>query len=36
MSQTQANIFMTPGVGDNGDSTEGGPPEMLLSFRIRF
>jgi hypothetical protein len=36
MSQTSPATFMTPGLGDNGDSTEGGPSEMQLSFRIRF
>ncbi|MDR3701654.1 MAG: TonB-dependent receptor [Candidatus Sulfopaludibacter sp.] len=36
MTQTNPAIFMTPGLNDNGDSTEGGPSEMQLSFRIRF
>ena len=36
MTQTSANTFMTPGVGDFGDSTEGGPSEFQLSFRVRF
>jgi hypothetical protein len=36
MSQTNAAIYMTPGVGDSGDSTEGGPSEMQISFRVRF
>jgi hypothetical protein len=36
MSQTNPATFMTPGLNDNGDSTEGGPAEMLLSFRIKF
>jgi hypothetical protein len=36
MSQTNPAIFMTPGLNDNGDSTEGGPSEMLLSFRVKF
>jgi len=36
MSQTNAAIFMTPGLNDNGDSTEGGPSEFQLSFRVKF
>jgi Carboxypeptidase regulatory-like domain len=36
MTQTNPATFMTPGLNDNGDSTEGGPSEMQLSFRIRF
>ncbi|SPE39990.1 conserved hypothetical protein [Candidatus Sulfopaludibacter sp. SbA3] len=36
MTQTNPLTFMTPGLNDNGDSTEGGPSEMQLSFRIRF
>lgn len=36
MSQTNPAIFATPGLNDFGDSTEGGPSEMQLSFRIRF
>ena len=36
MSQTTPATFMTPGLNDFADSTEGGPPEMQLSFRIRF
>jgi hypothetical protein len=27
---------MTVPEGDSADSTEGGPPEMQLSFRIKF
>jgi len=36
MTQTTPSTFMTPGTGENGDSTEGGPSELQLSFRIRF
>jgi hypothetical protein len=36
MSQTNPATFMTPGLNDNGDSTEGGPSEMQLSLRVRF
>jgi hypothetical protein len=36
MAQTTPATFMTPGLNDNGDSTEGGPSEMQLSFRVRF
>ena len=36
MTQTSPATFMTPGTNDNGDSTEGGPSEMQLSFRIKF
>jgi hypothetical protein len=36
MTQTNPSTFMTPGTGENGDSTEGGPSELQLSFRIRF
>jgi hypothetical protein len=36
MTQTNPAIFMTPGLNDNADSTEGGPSEMQLSFRVRF
>jgi hypothetical protein len=36
MSQTNPAIFMTPGLNDNGDSTEGGPSEFQLSFRVKF
>jgi len=36
MSQTSPATFMTPGLNDSGDSTEGGPSEMLLSFRVKF
>ena len=36
MSQSTPATFMTPGLNDFADSTEGGPPEMQLSFRIRF
>ena len=36
MTQSTPATFMTPGLNDNGDSTEGGPSEMQLSFRIKF
>jgi hypothetical protein len=36
MTQSNPGTFMTPGLNDNGDSTEGGPSEMQLSFRIKF
>ena len=36
MTQTNPAIFMTVPEGDSADSTEGGPPEMQLSFRIKF
>jgi hypothetical protein len=36
MTQSTPATFMTPGLGDNGDSTEGGPSEMQLSLRVRF
>ncbi len=36
MTQTNPAIFMTPGLTDNGDSTEGGPSEMQINFRVRF
>ncbi len=36
MSQTQPALFGTIPLGDFGDSTEGGPPEMQLSFRVKF
>ena len=36
MTQSSPATFMTPGLGDNGDSTEGGPSEMQLSLRARF
>jgi hypothetical protein len=36
MSQTQPSLFGTIPLGDFGDSTEGGPPEMQISFRIKF
>ena len=36
MTQTNPATFMTPGLNDAGDSTEGGPSEMLLSFRVKF
>ena len=36
MTQTNPATFMTPGLNDFGDSTEGGPSEMQLSFRVRW
>jgi len=37
MSQTTPATFMTPNpTGDAGDSTEGGPSQVHLSFRIKF
>jgi hypothetical protein len=36
MTQTNPAIFMTPGLSDIADSQEGGPPELLLSFRAHF
>lgn len=37
MNQSQPTTFMTvPGPGDNGDSTEGGPSQIHISFRVRF
>jgi len=36
MTQNNPTIFMTPGLNDSADSTEGGPSEMQLSFRVRF
>jgi hypothetical protein len=36
MSQSTPATFMTPGLNDFGDSTEGGPSEMQLSFRVRW
>jgi hypothetical protein len=36
MAQTNPAQFMTPGLSDFGDSTEGGPSQVHLSFRIRF
>jgi hypothetical protein len=36
MAQTNAAQFMTPGLSDFGDSTEGGPSQVHLSFRVNF
>jgi hypothetical protein len=36
MTQSNPAIFMTVPLTDSADSTEGGPPEMLLSFRVKF
>ena len=35
-TQTNPASFMTPGLNDFGDSTEGGPSQVHLSFRITF
>ncbi|MCX6628360.1 MAG: hypothetical protein NTW28_12110 [Candidatus Solibacter sp.] len=34
--QTNPASFMTHGLVDFGDSTEGGPSQVHLSFRIKF
>jgi hypothetical protein len=36
MTQTNPANFMTPGTNDFGDSTEGGPSQVHLSFRVKF
>jgi len=36
MTQTNPAAFMTPGLNDFGDSTEGGPSQVHLSFRVKF
>jgi hypothetical protein len=36
MTQTTPATFMTPNLNENGDSTEGGPPQIHLSFRVKF
>jgi hypothetical protein len=36
MTQTNPASFMTPGTNDFGDSTEGGPSQVHLSFRVKF
>ena len=36
MTQTNPASFMTPGVGDFGDSTEGGPSQIHISLRVKF
>jgi hypothetical protein len=36
MTQTNPASFMTPGLVDFSDSTEGGPSQVHLSFRVRF
>jgi hypothetical protein len=36
MTQTNPASFMTPGLNDFSDSTEGGPSQIHLSFRVRF
>lgn len=36
MNQANPATFMTPGVSDFGDSTQGGPSQLQLSFRVMF
>ncbi len=36
MTQTNPASFMTPGLNDFGDSTEGGPSQVHVSFRVKF
>jgi hypothetical protein len=36
MTQSTPATFMTPNLNENGDSTEGGPPQIHLSFRVKF
>jgi hypothetical protein len=36
MTQTNPRSFMTPGLSDFADSTEGGPSQIHLSFRVVF
>ena len=36
MTQTNPAAFMTPGLNDFSDSTEGGPSQIHISFRIKF
>ena len=36
MTQTNPATFMTPGLNDFNDSTEGGPSQIHLSFRVKF
>ncbi|MCC7175058.1 MAG: TonB-dependent receptor [Bryobacterales bacterium] len=36
MSQTSPGLFGTIPLGDFADSTEGGPPFLMLSFRVNF
>ncbi|MCX6631702.1 MAG: hypothetical protein NTW28_29175, partial [Candidatus Solibacter sp.] len=36
MTQNNPAIFFTPGLADFGDSTEGGPSQIHISFRVRF
>jgi hypothetical protein len=36
MDQKNPKTFMTPGLNDFGDSTEGGPSQVHLSFRVKF
>ena len=36
MTQTNPAAFMTPGLNDFGDSTEGGPSQIHISFRVKF
>jgi hypothetical protein len=36
MTQTNPASFMTPGASDFNDSTEGGPSQIHISFRVKF
>jgi hypothetical protein len=36
MNQSSPQSFMTPGLSDFGDSTEGGPSQIHLSLRVKF
>jgi hypothetical protein len=36
MNQSTPQTFMTPGANDFGDSTEGGPSQIHISFRVKF
>jgi hypothetical protein len=36
MTQTNPAAFMTPGLNDFADSTEGGPSQIHISFRVKF
>jgi hypothetical protein len=36
MTQNNPAVFMTPGLSDFGDSTEGGPSQIHISFRVKF
>jgi hypothetical protein len=36
MAQTTPKTFATPNLNDFGDSTEGGPSQIHISFRVKF